>query len=392
MKPPIGKSPLALGNRAMRRGEYEKAARFYEQAASENTDLAHLVAFNQKVLRKLAGGRDLTPCSVTAQLFENVSRPADEGSLSRQKAAVVVHCYYEDVWDLIKTKLLALQQPLDLFVTIPSNKAGDILPSVLNAFPEARVFLAPNIGMDILPFLSLLPILANEGYTAVCKLHTKLGDTDIDRVWRDLMLDTLIGSAGNFQGAKDMFAARQDVCLIGPAATYQSGMQLLFKNGEMLSELLADAFGKGIPNEQWGFFAGSMFWGRISLLLRLANVAGVGHRSYEAEYRDDGKLEHAIERSFGAGAKLTGGKIGLLHPRSGGHEDCVVGVDETFSLIGRGGIRKVMESLLELGIRASSQDHANQMAKLALPIELFNRLEGLCVDITYFYLTQGRFR
>ncbi len=334
----------------MQRGETETARRFYELALAENQELAHIFSFNLGMLSKVSRG--------TAEIRDGLLVSHDQKTLrhpvsdtwsrrrSTPKFAVVAHCFYEDVWELISERLTALSTPINLFVTIPSVKAISLVPRVIQSFPEARIFLTPNVGMDILPFLSLIPLLANEGFTAICKVHTKLRDTDIDRVWCDLMLDTLIGSADSFRKATDTFAARDDVYMIGPAATYQSGARLMFTNGSRLSEIVADAYGSPLPEDHWGFFAGSMFWIRTEPLLSLSRVCNAPHPGYQVEQKVDGNLVHAVERSFGLISRLGAGRVGLMLPRHGELSECSVEIDECFSMIGESGIRNVMEQVM----------------------------------------------
>lgn len=82
------------------------------------------------------------------------------------KTAVVVHLYHLDVWAFIAQRLEALQGQWDLHVTLSKATVSQVGDELLDRFPNAYLHIYPNQGMDILPFLRLLPHLAEQGISS----------------------------------------------------------------------------------------------------------------------------------------------------------------------------------------------------------------------------------
>jgi GT2 family glycosyltransferase/glycosyltransferase involved in cell wall biosynthesis len=239
---------------------------------------------------------------------------------ARAKLAIAVHVYYPELWPEIAQRLKAIQHPFVLDITTPPNQAAHVETVVKQDFPAARIHVTPNQGMDILPFLSLVPHWQKEGILAVCKLHTKRGDGGpIATHWRKHLLDTLVGHPDTPSQIAQAFTWHPQLSLVGPAIFYLSGQRLVYENKATLAQIQL-ALGQGpLPQEDWGFFAGTMFWARPAALAPLANLVASSAAShstaaFSGEYAKDGRDEHALERAFGLIPHQHGAQIGLLHP------------------------------------------------------------------------------
>lgn len=93
--------------------------------------------------------------------------------LHRPKVAVVVHLYYEERWSQIACHLRRINEPFDLIITTPAERASFIETQVMPTFPSASIHVVPNLGMDVLAFMRVIPKLLSSHYCAVCKIHTK---------------------------------------------------------------------------------------------------------------------------------------------------------------------------------------------------------------------------
>jgi lipopolysaccharide biosynthesis protein len=210
--------------------------------------------------------------------------------------AVVAHLYYEEMWPELARCIRQIPPPVDVYVTVPPSSAAG--PAIRAAFPRAEIVVADNVGLDVLPFLKLLPVL--QRYTAVCKLHSKR-----DPHWRQMLI---AGVAANRDLTKRIVAAFEADPLLGmvggrrvfvpgPAATYQRTY-----------ELVRAAMGE--PPRDYGFFAGTMFW------VRPAFVAALPERFPAATFAPhtdtDGHPEHAVERAFGIEMTKEGRRVGLV--------------------------------------------------------------------------------
>lgn len=276
------------------------------------------------------------------------------------RIAVVVHYFYPEIWPEICARLERLGTAFDLFVTAPVELASSVHENVRRSFPSARFTFGPNLGMDILPFLSLIPTLINERYIAVCKIHTKRGYDESAVVWRNVMLDSLLGSDETFSSVVHAFEENPELCLAGPAMLYQSAPRLMYENKGNVERILRETYGKGVPETDWGFFAGTMFWVRPQLLEKICGYATFHIADQQPENKKDGKLEHALERVFGLLPTVYGGSVGLLHGSSDGEASCKLQLTNNLAFVGkadvgavlahRAGLTRYAESIRKAGI------------------------------------------
>ena len=381
---------LACGNRALREGKYSEAVSYYEDALKQAPEMEKIIATNILLAKrkiKKSGVAVANLSNVNISLSKKQSITAQQIN-SDKKVAIVVHYFYPEIWKEIKEKLTALPSIFDLFVTVPTDIAQTAIQDVLGDFPKARIHVAPNIGMDIIPFLSLVPILSNEGYYAVCKLQTKKGDGDLAVIWRRVMLESLIGSGENFTRTIDAFLGNDALCLVGPAALYQSGQRLMYDNAENLEEILDATYKSNLPDTDWGFFAGTMFWSRVDILEKIAELANFSHKSLDGEYKKDGKVEHALERFFGLLPILHEGKVGLLQPTSGQHKQCEVVICNPAASIGQAHIGDVMRQLARFD---SDKNLILKSSYFSIDYYISQNIElsEKPIDFIYHYLIQG---
>lgn len=381
---------LACGNRALREGKYSEAVSYYEEALKQSPEIEKTIAANLMLAKRKINkaGPAFKKISNRNNYFLKDNSGTAQQKKTEKKVAVVVHYFYPEIWKEIKEKLTALPSIFDLFVTVPIDIAEIAVRDVLTTFPKARIHVARNIGMDIIPFLSLVPILSNEGYYAVCKLQTKKGDGNLAVIWRHVMLESLIGSGENFTRTIDAFISNDTLCLVGPAALYQSGRRLMYDNAENLTKILDDTYKSKLPAADWGFFAGTMFWSRVDALEEIAKLANFSYGSLDGEYKKDGKFEHALERFFGLLPILHKGKVGLLQPISGQHKQCEVVICDPEVSIGQTHIGDVMRQLARFD---SDKNEILRSQYFSINYYISQNIDfsEKPIDLIYHYLTQG---
>ena len=233
------------------------------------------------------------------------------------RTAIVLHLFYPDIALELIERVGALSAGADVIVTAP----GPLPPAVkaaLDRLPN-RIEIVPvaNRGWDVAPLFAILPLLAERGYDLVCKLHTKKGGSGYAAEWRDLFHEALTGSDAIVARIEAAFASDPALELVGPAALYKSSASHLFRNAGLLETLAPRLTAPLAPPSDWGFFAGTMFWARRTMLERLAPLADFGSGG-SAEEERDGALAHAFERLFGLAPLAEGGTIGLVTPDGAG--------------------------------------------------------------------------
>lgn len=225
------------------------------------------------------------------------------------RAAIHLHLFYPDVaLDLIERVARLGRADIDVLATF-TGALDSAIDRALDTIPGRVVRVeTPNRGWDIGPLLDLLPLIAEEGYAAVCHLHTKKGDSGFASAWREMAYDGLIADAGLVGRILDTFANEPDLMILGPAKLYKSSAAHQFRNAEIVSALAPKVLAPMYPLADWGFFAGTFFWARPQLLERVARVADFSGAASER----DGTHAHALERLFGLAAVADGGAVGTV--------------------------------------------------------------------------------
>jgi glycosyltransferase involved in cell wall biosynthesis len=227
-----------------------------------------------------------------------------------QRVAVIVHLFYGDLWDEIASYLQNIPNEFGLYVSIPEENAAAFRAIVLHDYPDAHLIEVPNVGRDIGAFFSVLPLVQQDGYSVICKLHSKKGVVEPE-TWRRLMLQGLLGNAILVRTILHAFRTDPKVLLVGPRDLYVSGPALMYGNGPLVEEIAHRLYpGRKLP-EEWGFFAGTMFWARSEAFTKFA-TALQGPIPFESDNaKNDGQYAHAMERTFGLPATIEGGTVGL---------------------------------------------------------------------------------
>ena len=371
-------TPLSQGNAALRDKDYEAAIRHYKRALAENPELAALLQSNIELAKHRAAIANASTAT------RNI--PTPEGDTPR--AAIVAHVFYPELWATLENRLITITYPYDLFITTTPERLEEVEVAVLASFPKADIRVIENRGMDILPFLQLLPELHTLGYSAVCKIHTKKGDGDLADIWRDIMLD---GVLSNTHTIADVVRALRDneICIAGPSCLYQSAERLMYKNREAISNIAAELYPERKPLSDWGFFAGSMFWCAPASYLAFSEQAVRSIDLLTDQYERDGKLEHAWERAFGLIPAIEGVKVGLILKRSITGGDNILARCNYNDWIGQAHIGdvmrqfKILQDEIPLLIDSDAIDVSDYRQQLP-----FGNLE---FDHYIHYLTEGTF-
>ena len=231
------------------------------------------------------------------------------------RTAVCLHIFYPDVALEILDKLKSIRAPFTLLVTHSEPLDPDVTARLddLKKMRPVEVRKVANEGFDIGPFLDLLPKLVR--YDIVCKLHTKRDHPIYGSVWRDLLLEPLIGSDTIFRKVVRRFGRRRRIAMMGPADLYMSAQYLMGDNTRSVNDLLSEFAPERISTD-WGFFAGTMFWARPEIFQPLMDVK-IEFRSMTGSRVDDGTMAHALERIFGLMPIIHDKKIAMLSVRDG---------------------------------------------------------------------------
>ena len=262
-------------------------------------------------LGRLALGRVTTRLSLVKAGIElgSVERRVCRATRSSD-LAVVVHVYYSEVWAEIAHRLRLLGDDVDLYVTL-AGVVRDFEVTVLADFPAAHVMVVPNVGRDVLPFITVARGLRRSGYTSVLKLHTKRSvHADDGAEFLAACLDDLVPSAEVAHQCRELVTSG-GAALVGPQSRYYPLAIHVWLNHGDLDWFLArrghtPSAALQHPS-RFGFFAGTMFWANLD---RVAECLDVPVRKFQVERAQiDGTMAHALERLFAVVPELDGQEI-----------------------------------------------------------------------------------
>jgi len=222
-------------------------------------------------------------------LFENFQR--------QHKTAIILHLYYEELWEEISLYLDNLSLDFDLFISLPKN-AEKIHDVISERFPLANFYECQNRGRDIGPFLKIFSEINKLGYSYICKIHTKKSShrKDGDN-WRNELYEELLGSPEQIQLIK-IYLDQHDVGIIGPKDNLLSTEQFIGGNQEWINNL-ADKLNLMYYGEPFIFIAGTMFWFKPEALAPILRLQ-LSEMDFSVENGEvDATLAHALERFFG---------------------------------------------------------------------------------------------
>jgi len=225
---------------------------------------------------------------------------------------VILHVFYPELINEILEYMNNIEFRYTLIVTYPKNRAAEIKPFIRNLQKNRIEIEVENNGYDILPFLQILPLIINSGYKYFCKIHTKRDhvDPNIGKYWRESLLDGVLGNKILIRDIINAFKNNSDLYMVGSRLNYLSFQATKYNNEENIQYLAALL---KLPFNQindFGFIAGTMFWGKtdfFSIFKNLQNEVST-KESFSGE---TSSIFHAIERIFGL-LTLKGLKIGLI--------------------------------------------------------------------------------
>lgn len=234
----------------------------------------------------------------------------------KNRIAIIIHLFYFEVWQEIEKYLQEIEEPFDLYITVPDEFHCGIVNEIRRTYPEVVMRTVINRGRDIAPFLTILAEIEPLGYDAVCKIHSKKS-THLEggkgwrpgsgAEWRTEILEELIGTRRNVRGILGEFRSNPRLGVVGPQRNLMNFIDAIGSNERNII-VLQEKMQLKITRD-FSFFAGSMFWFRPQALKLLLSLNLTIQDFPEEAGQIDGTLAHALERMVNICAQSSGYEI-----------------------------------------------------------------------------------
>ena len=223
--------------------------------------------------------------------------------------AVVLHLFYTELFDEIRTYLSFLEGDFDLYVSVPEDKEN-FIETIRSYYPDARVLKVENRGRDVAPFLEFLKVILLLDYELLLKIHTKETPHRPDGIaWRKDVFRKILGSEAHIENIRTSFSDNPSLAMIGPKDHVLDSRYYMGSNQDRVQSLLYKAgYPQSLP-ESFSFVAGTMFWAKPEIFKAILNME-IETDSFEPEpLPADGCLPHALERFLGLLVEVQGFEI-----------------------------------------------------------------------------------
>lgn len=248
------------------------------------------------------------PAIEAARPLENdysVSVPFDFAATlnmpKREKVAVVVHLYYEELASEMLSYLVNIPFDIDVYISTTDSSKASVIECVFSKWNKGSVEIrvAPNRGRDIAPKLVSFSDVYNR-YEYILFLHGKKSNhADVSFYWRHFLLESLVGTPDVIKSILHLFEQHPNIGIMG-AQHFEPMRHWIDWGGNFpTAKILAEKMGFIIKErDPLDFPAGSMFWARSKALKPLIDM-GLKVDDFEVESNQlDATLAHAIERIF----------------------------------------------------------------------------------------------
>ncbi len=255
----------------------------------------------------------------TASVLQDFSKPLSDVEMlvrhqqenfeRRGDVAVVVHLYYESLFDEIAS-YLAICPNADIFISLCKTVSLECCQCVVQRFPNVYLSLTQNRGRDVYPFFLMLPVLRQHGYELACKVHSKMSSQRSDgEHLRRKAFESLLGSEDRVNSIVERFCENPELGMVVPAGSLLNlGNPNYNINNQRWLRILLSRIGRDDLIDNWDcqFSAGTMFWFRIDALDSMGRIE-LEAEEFERELGQvDGALHHAIERILVVAVQTAG--------------------------------------------------------------------------------------
>lgn len=212
------------------------------------------------------------------------------------KPLIILHLFYPEMWDEFNEYFKKLDVDFDLMISITEDK-NNISDIIKKTYPDCKIFILPNKGLDIGPFLHILKYLKENDleYSHIVKLHTKkshYNNSGLGVSWRNSLVKCLIGSSDTFKSNLETITDSNTFKMVGSKVW-------LLKSVRNSHVLIMNMLNIKIPISS--FIGGTMFICDYNLIVDFFNIEQLNklYNMMPNGYVQDHSFAHDMERVFG---------------------------------------------------------------------------------------------
>jgi lipopolysaccharide biosynthesis protein len=118
--------------------------------------------------------------------------------MENKKHAIILHLYYNDLWEEFKAKFEPILNRGDVDLYVSFTKEDTSKKSEVEKLTPF-VYVLENKGLDIGPFIFILNEIKDKNYTSITKIHSKKSlkhsqPVGFGETWRAYLVNSLLGN------------------------------------------------------------------------------------------------------------------------------------------------------------------------------------------------------
>ena len=247
--------------------------------------------------------------------YVNISNDIDvekQEAIKDLRVAVVAHVFYDDLWEELESHIKNIPINYDLYLTMIEGYECQAAKSTTD-----KIFVLPNKGFDVGPFIYAIKNIDLSQYDLVCKVHTKKAHANKDVFFgtqqRSQLLTGVLDTTTKVTNTM-YYLLNSDAGLAGSRHKFIFGSSdITFQYNGNLFEKLSSEFNITLKYKDICYIGGTMFWVKSDILQALKD-GPLDFNMFESTgwphaIASDGQLAHAVERFFGAMTQHLGYQV-----------------------------------------------------------------------------------
>jgi hypothetical protein len=214
--------------------------------------------------------------------------------------SVILHLYYQDLWDEFSSYFNNITVDFDLYVSlVEGNDTEEASSLILAKYPNAKIYVLPNRGMDVAPFIYTFDQIVKSGleYECFIKVHSKKSVAhdntgDYGNSWRNTLVSSILGNTRRFERA---FVSCCN------EAKYGMAQNVFWVLNQEKKGFEQQYFKNEVP-ESYTFVGGTMFIANFEIFKKWfveMNIIDLTYNKFPDGYYSEQNIAHDLEKVFG---------------------------------------------------------------------------------------------